>query len=559
MAVTISLFAACGPSDASKSPPGQQSQPAAAPRKIITLGAQLEPNSLMPTITGGIVGSGGTEVPLMVNDTLVLETEFEKYAPELAAELPSVDKGTWRLNPDGTMDTVWKLRPNTYWHDGTPLTSDDFVFGFAVVTNPDLGLATATTRLINSVEVQDASTFTMHWSSVYAEADIRGIFDALPRHLLGEVYQQGRDPFLASPYFTMQFVGLGPYKLANWQVGSQIELARFDQYTRGRPPLDGIIVRFINDPNTMVAAALAGSVDVILATVSLDAAQQVKQQWEGTGNQVLITPTGSHYVAEVQYRPEYVQPKEVFNNRDVRQAFYQAIDRVSIANAMTNGLAPVADSYYNPTDPNRAAMEQYIPQYPYDPNRAQALLAQAGWARGSDGIQVNQQTGARLQTGVWGHPDNPRTQLAQLLANSWTNIGVDVSINQIPPELINDREYGATLPGWWVVIPSGRVFYTPPNTLHTKAIPSAANRWNGVNFPGYTNPKADAIQDRLNATIDAGQRIALQQQLVQEFMGDMAVLPLYWQVVPTLIRAGITGPRPLRTFPTTNVFTWDRQ
>jgi len=261
----------------------------------------------------------------------------------------------------------------------------------------------------------------------------------------------------------------------------------------------------------------------------------------------------------VQYRPEYVDPKATFDNRDVRQAFYQALDRPTIADTMSHGLAPPADSYFYPTEPIRSSMEPYIPQYPYDPNRAQELLAQAGWTRGTDGVLMRQPSGERFQTSIWGHPDETRTKLSTIIADYWKNVGVDMTVRRIPPEQISDQQFGATIPGWWIVNPSGRVFYSPPNTIHTRQIPSAATRWNGQNYGGYSNPTADDIQDRLNATIDPTQRTALQQQLVQEFMRDVAVLPLYWIVTPTLMRAGVTGPRPLRSYPTLNIFQWDMQ
>jgi peptide/nickel transport system substrate-binding protein len=559
--MTLVLLSACAPSGDAKPAAAPQSgaqTPAPRTQKILTVANQVEPSSLVPQITGGPAGGGGTEVPYIVHDNLTVEVELEQYAPQLAAELPSVDKNTWRLNPDGTMDTIWKLRPNVYWHDGTPFTSDDLAFTFTLVRDPQMGVPTATTRLMDSVEAPDPTTFIIHWNSVFAQADTIGTFAAiLPRHLLGEAYQAGRDRLLSSRYFTSEFVGLGPYKVVDWQAGSHLTVTRFDQYYQGRPPLDGLIVRFMSDPNAMVAAILAGSVDVVMTGISVEAAVEVKRRWEGTANQVVIEPAGKVYVAEVQYRPEFVQPKATFDNRNVRQAFYQAIDRMTVADTMTQGLGPAADSYFYPSEAIRPAVERFIPQYPYDPNRAQELLAQAGWVRGSDGVLARQGTGERFQTGIWGHPDDTRTRLVTILANYWKNVGVDVTVNQIPPERISDQEYGATIPGWWIVNPSSRVFYLPPNTIHTRQIPSAATRWNGQNYGGYSNPKADDLQDRLNATINPTERTAIQQQLVQELMGDVAVLPLYWIVTPTLMRAGVTGPKPLRSYPTLTIFKWD--
>ena len=62
-----------------------------------------------------------------VHDNLFKNPQFQVFEPALAAEPPSIEKGTWRLNPDGTMETTWHLRPNIKWHDSQPFTSADLL------------------------------------------------------------------------------------------------------------------------------------------------------------------------------------------------------------------------------------------------------------------------------------------------------------------------------------------------------------------------------------------------------------------------------------------------
>src|SRR5437870_13235361 len=108
------VIAACAPAaptpsrTISSNPP--ISQPAA--RKVLTLGTQLEPPSFIQALRPGGQGGGNAEVEPFVHDNLFASTQYEVYAPVLADELPSLDRGTWRVNPDGTMDLTWRLRPH---------------------------------------------------------------------------------------------------------------------------------------------------------------------------------------------------------------------------------------------------------------------------------------------------------------------------------------------------------------------------------------------------------------------------------------------------------------
>src|SRR6185436_20893684 len=103
----------------------------------------------------------------------------------------------------------------------------------------------------------------VHWSAPFVDADQGPGLAPLPKHLLEEAYRTDKASFSASPYLSAEFVRLGPYKLTRWERGSHLELARFEGYWRGVPPLDTVVVRFLNDPNTMVANVLAEAVDVV--------------------------------------------------------------------------------------------------------------------------------------------------------------------------------------------------------------------------------------------------------------------------------------------------------
>src|SRR5206468_11213475 len=81
---------------------------------------------------------GAGTIKNVLNDSLIVRDDNLRRHPLLAVELPSVENGTWRLNPDGTMDVTWKIPANVKWHDGVPFTTDDLAFSYQVFSDPEL-------------------------------------------------------------------------------------------------------------------------------------------------------------------------------------------------------------------------------------------------------------------------------------------------------------------------------------------------------------------------------------------------------------------------------------
>src|SRR4051812_13774906 len=273
-------MAACAPSSRpTTSDATAPDRPAA--RKVLTLADAYEPKAI--TETFGEKQTTGNNLKAVVQDALVYLPTFQSYQPQLATELPSIERGTWRVSPDGTMETIWHLRPNVKWHDGEPFTADDLVFSFQ--TSRDAEIATvprAAERLVTSVEAPDPLTLVMHYSGPHVDAPRTTVGDVVPKHLLEELYARDKQAMANSTLHSTAFVGLGAYKMVRWDQGSFVEAARFDDYYLGRPPLDSIVVRFVTDPNTQVANVLAGAVDVVLTGasgtgLSVDQAIEVKR------------------------------------------------------------------------------------------------------------------------------------------------------------------------------------------------------------------------------------------------------------------------------------------
>jgi len=557
--VAAVAVAGCAAPGRSTSEVSTTQQPRAA--KALVVGIQQEPLSFVGTNSVGPFRGGSGHVPPMLHEYLVTENESGTFESRLAADPLSIESGNWRLNPDGTMDTTWKIKPNVKWHDGAPFTSADIAFSFEINKTPEFvgqGSAQAV-RLMQSIDAPDPLTAVVHWSSPYVNANEARGLEPLPKHLLEGPYQQADQDTAAlvqNPYFTTDFMGTGAYRLSRWEHGAFMELAAFDGNYRGRPPLDRIVIRFINDSNALVAAALTGEIEVVLSGVDMDAAQEVKSRWEGTGNQVQAGTTGNLYQLEIQHRPEYARPTNGFTNLLVRQALYQAIDRESIDRIETGGLAPIADSYYMPQSFMHAQLAPDIPQFPYDPARAQQLLAQAGWTRGGDGVLVDQ-AGQRFETESRADRAGGAEKAQAVIADSWQALGVRSDQVVLPVAGARDNEYLSTNPGVYLARPSDYQFVT--GRLHSRNIAAPANRWAGANRGGYSNPTVDDLLDKVLVTFGEREQVELHRQLLREQMGNVALMPLWWNTEPALLQRGVKGPLLVRNTATWNIFDWDKE
>src|SRR4051812_7114415 len=142
LAIGVLLLCACAP----QASPPTQNAPAAVPApqneqpqapKVLTVAIQSELSGFILELTQDNSRVGGVKQPkTMVHDLLTIDNDKGVWIPDLAVEQISVDKGTWKVNADGTMDTTWKIRPNVKWHDGHAFTSDDLLFSFEVFRDP---------------------------------------------------------------------------------------------------------------------------------------------------------------------------------------------------------------------------------------------------------------------------------------------------------------------------------------------------------------------------------------------------------------------------------------
>ena len=293
----------------------------------------------------------------MTNSPLVVIDEHGQSHPLLAQELPSRDPGTWVVNADGTMRTTWKLRPNTRWHDGRPVRYADFLFAFTAYMDDRV---TVRDRLpeqfIDRVVVTDDQTFDILWKQTYPfAADLfQRRLEPLPEHILGPLYVAG-DPvaFQSDSFWSSEnYVGTGPYRVAQWDRGNQIVFRAFPDYVQGKAKIDEVILRIIGDANTVVANVLSDTVDVSVGeqTLSVEGGATIRDQWaKNGGGTVVVIPTLFRF-EQIQFDPTRNQQPALFDQR-VRRALAHAVDRATLADSVSLGFSPPVDVPLAPTEP----------------------------------------------------------------------------------------------------------------------------------------------------------------------------------------------------------------
>ncbi len=280
------LAVSCAPAPAA-GPDGPARQAGSLAGRALTMSIPLEPTylaALAPLPSGG----ASDYYQRMFNAFLDLYDDQPRPLPYLAEALPQLNTDSWTVFPDGRMETRYHLKPNLVWHDGAPLTADDFVFAFKVAT-PANGFRTSVAPYIfmEDVLASDDRSLTIRWRTIYPDAgvlvlDTRFGLVPLPRHILEPAVNQSLEAFQGHPYWAHEFVGAGPFKLDRWELGSYLEAVAFDQHVLGRPKIDRIRVFFITDPNTAFANVLAGSTDVAMDTLTFDQMLQLKREWATT-------------------------------------------------------------------------------------------------------------------------------------------------------------------------------------------------------------------------------------------------------------------------------------
>ncbi len=421
----------------------------------------------------------------------------------------------------------------------TPLTAQDYVFGFEVHSDPDVPVVDRETEgYINSVDAVDDRTLLVNWKRPYIFANVLGLHDLvpLPRHLLEAKYRTNKATFTQGDEWTVAYVGTGPFRVERWSPGIGLTARAHPGWALGAPKLDALDIRFIAEGSTLLANLLAGEIDVTTSpAVGVPEALIAREQWVARGEGALKTwETRLHYL-EFQYR-EVPNWQPAVSDVRVRRAMTHAVDRPALAEAVTQGLGSAAEFFVTRQDPTYAEVEQAGPRYPYDVNRAAALLAEAGW-RSSGSGPVTNASGQTLdaEISVTGRLESTAT----IVADYWKAAGINASFSVIPPARERDREFRASFRSAYL---GERTVSTDNFYWTSNQIPTPETRFAELNRGGFSDPEVDRLYAQAMSSFDPLEQRRAAVAIHRRMAEIVGYVPLMYPVEIILARRTVIGP-----------------
>ncbi len=504
------LLTACGSNPAPSSPSapaqgaapaaGGAAAPAAASGGTITF-AQKDPvQTLDPSNPGGTLTA--QEIFRHIYDALMIFDENLQPQPNLAE--------SYSVSSDG-LEWTFKLRKGVKFQDGTPFNSAAVKSHFQRIL--DIKEASSIRSLYTGIEEMrtlDDSTITFRTKTPF------GPFLNYMAHGGAHIVSPAAVQKWGADY-PLHPVGTGPYKLEKFDVGQQVVLVRNDDYWKGRPNLDKLVFRTIPEDGARVAALETGEVDAMIPIPATDV-PRLKQQ---KGLQIVSKP-----IITMVYIG-FNLTKAPFDDLKVRQALSMAIDRKGIVDGILGGFATVADS------PMGKGTFGYAPSptYDYDPAKAKATLAEAGWKPNATGIM--EKNGRPLKFTLWTPQDLylKDVAIAQAAQDQMKAVGADVDIKKV--EAANwfttlkvpaqQAPYDMFM---WSLTPSTGDGFQQLNEL-SMSDPDTSKPPMAWNLSHYNNPKVDDLIRQAGSTTDQEKRKAVLKEAQATIMQEAPLVFLY--------------------------------
>lgn len=478
----------------------------------------------------------------IIGDGYTGTDDYGFYHPRMIKRLPSLENGLIKINPDGLVSITFELRKGMKWHDGRPVTARDAKFQWEVMVSDAPITSNYFEKLVQRVDIIDDYTFTIHLphpvpgmelgSSVYAY--YYGWFQ-LPEHIFREDFEKAKatgkwDEFVQKVMFNP--IMTGPYKFKEYVEGQYIVLEAFDDYYMGRPNIDRIVMKIIPDQDVIFASTLKGEIDFGRYTLNLQQSLQLQKE-KGDIFNVYFTPNVALWTLDLNFRDpnDLSKPHPLFSDIRVRQAMLYAIDRQQLNEVVFQGLGQIVDTWITELHIMRDALKSSkIKKYPYDPKKAEQLLAEAGWKKNRQGLL--EKDGKVFEFTMIAGAGNPQTELmAQLIQAMLKKVGISMKIELKPALVIWEEapmgKFDAWLTGWGYGVSDEALNY-----WGSDMIPSEENNWGGTNYTGWSNPRNDELMQLMAKEVDPKKRLQLYEEHFALWTNDLPVLPLISDPTP---------------------------
>ncbi len=475
-----------------------------------------------------------TAVPVAIISTKIYDSLLEWSGPEMAPK-PGLAE-SWTVSPDGLTYT-FKLREGVKWHDGKPFTSADVKFSVEKVVRPYHSRGRAHFGDVESIEAPDAQTVVFKLKApvpYFIKAFQPSETPMLPAHKFEGIDLGQASAVRQSELFTKQPVGTGPFRFKEWQRGSHIILERNPEYWKsGLPHLDQIVLRVLPDGAARAIALEKGEIDLApqnaLPEVEIQRLSQLPHlQASSEGTEAL----GPNLWLEVNLRQGPLADVRV------RKALSMALDRERIIDVIWYGYGKPGIGPIVSNSPN--FYNKSLKPLSYDPKKAAALLDEAGYKRGPDGVRF------KLTQNFLPYGEN-YVRLAEYIKQELQKLGIPVETRSVD------------LAGWLKTVYTDWDFNLTTSFTHNYSDPSigversftTSNIKKGASFTnsmGYSNPRVDELFETARREMDPAKRKAqfdeiqtiLNDELPVLFLMEMQYVHLWNKKVNGLIQNGVS-------------------
>lgn len=454
----------------------------------------------------GSIGDASNLIPMLASDSASHEVagylfdglvDYDKTLSELEPRLAE----RWEVSEDGRVITFY-LRKDVQWTDGEPFDVNDVKFAFDLIRHPDTLTAYAEDyKQVSKFEILDDHSFRVTYDKPFAPAlaSWNGMM-VLPSHLL-------KDEDINKTDFARNPIGLGSYTLKEWRSNTSMSLRANPNYYRGRPYIEEVVYRVIPDQATQFLELKSGGLDMMGLTPLQYRRQTSGSDFGRAFNKYRYVSGGYTYLG-------YNLDNPLFADVRVRRALTHAIDKQEIVDTVLLGLGTTAETPYRPGTrwPNQELLE--TPPFPYDPEKARALLAEAGWEdRNRDGIldKDGQPFTFRILT---NQGNDLRLKTATVIQRRLKEIGVNAQVRVLEwSAFINDfvdkRKFDALVLGWSLSLDPDQY-----DIWH-----SSKTGFKQFNFVGFKNDEVDELLERGRRIFDSVERKKVYDR-IQEIIAD---------------------------------------
>jgi len=472
---------------------------------------------LIPSLTSD---QSSHEVGGLIYDGLIKLDKDLNMAPAMAE--------SWTYSPD-CLDLTFKLRKDVKWHDGHPFTADDVVFTYQTMINPKTPAPFKEGfLLVKDVQAPDPYTVRVRYDKPYARAvETWGTY-MLPKHLLQSFAEAGT--LRESPQ-NSQPIGTGPYRFQEWKPGEKVVLTANPDYYEGRPYLSRIVYRVIPSQATIFLELKAQGVDYVSTLTGMQYSRQTEYPAFRKAFNKFRYPASDYTFLGFNLR----DPR--FADRRVREAFAHAINKEELIDGVRLGLAREANG---PIRPGTWAYTDKVEHYDYDPEKAKALLAEAGWKdRNGDGVVEDKDGKPFTLTIRTNQGNDERKKIAEIIQQRLKEVGINADIQLIEwaafiKEFVKPRRFEVVVLG-----------------LGTGTDPDQFVVWHSsqrgpdqMNRTGYANPEVDALLEAGRSSCVQSERVRYYHRIQEILAHDLPMVFLYFRDALPAVASRIHGVSP---------------